>query len=703
MVNTFTKRRVEADSSTGSEVMAWSMSRRFVAVALGAAYFGLAGCGEPPSRQSSGMFGADTGFASRASPTYGSSQGVVGGVSPGGMQRGTDLFLGADGSGGLSGQAIVVPVDGEDVELSLLGASIDSAARVVLSDTLGLNYVIDSGVEGSITIQTTGSIPKDALLDLFEASLQANNAQLRRDGDVIRIVPGVSGNTTFQVAGQGGVTGSSIVVAPLQFVSATEMVKLLDPLTEQGLKVVVEPNRNLLLLSGTQTLMEAGLEALNLFDVDVLQGKSVAIVRLRSADPEDVVIELKRIFEAEEGGMLDGVVDFVPNPRLRSILVISSRSVYVDKAQRWIRELDQTAAGTSVYMDTYLLQNRSAAEVAPILDGLLFGNETGETVGEQEGEGTASATVAGGPDLRVAADDSRNALIVVGDADAHAQVVTLLANLDSAPRQVLIEATIAEVSLTDEMDIGTRWFFETGNWGVGNRALSAGQVVANPGGFSAVLNVGSADLALSALASVTDVRVISAPTLMVLDNKEGILQIGDQVPIALQSSASADTPNAPVLTQIDYRDTGIILRVKPRIGEGGRVLLDISQEVSDVSKTVSSDIESPTISQRKVQTTVALGDGQTLALGGLVQESDNAVQSGVPILSRAPVIGNLFGSRNSQRGRTELLILIRPRVVRNEFEAAEVTDDWRNRLSNSNSILGTGLGPATHTIRDYVN
>ena len=683
--------------------MARSMSWQCVAVALGAASFGLAGCGEPTSRQSSGMFGADTGFASRESPTYGSSQGVVGGVAPGGMQRGTDAFLGGDGGAGLSGQAIVVPADGEKVELSLVGASIDSAARVVLSDTLGLNYVIDSGVAGSITIQTTGPIPKDALLELFQASLQANNAQLRRDGDVIRIVAGVTGNTTFQVAGQGGITGSSILVAPLRFVSATEMVKLLEPLTEQGLRVVVEPNRNLLLLSGTSTLMEAGLEALNLFDVDVLQGRSVAIVRLRSADPENVVIELKRIFEAEEGGMLNGVVDFVPNPSLRSILVISSRSAYVDKAQRWIRELDQTAAGTSVYMDTYLLQNRSAAEVAPILDGLLFGNETGETVGEQEAESTATPAVAGGPDLRVAADDSRNALIVVGDADAHAQVVTLLSNLDGAPRQVLIEATIAEVTLTDEMDIGTRWFFETGNWGIGNRALNAGQVVANPGGFSAVLNVGSADLALSALASVTDVRVISAPTLMVLDNKEGILQIGDQVPIALQSSASADTPNAPVLTQIDYRDTGIILRVKPRIGEGGRVLLDISQEVSDVSKTVTSDIESPTISQRKVQTTVALGDGQTLALGGLVQEADNAVQSGVPILGRAPVIGNLFGSRNSLRGRTELLILIRPRVVRNEFEAAEVTNNWRNRLANSNSILGTGLGSATHTIRDFVN
>lgn len=677
----------------------------------------LGACANTSDTTSAGMFGSDrsgkTGSVSRAGPRHG----VPSGVAPGAMQRGTDEFLEGEFSGAPQAtSAIVVPQDEQNVQLSLINASIDAAAKAVLSDTLGLNYVIDRGVEGQMTIQTTGAIPKEALFDLFEASLQANNAQLRRDGTVIRIVPGNSGNSTFRVAGRSGVTGSSIMVAPLRFVSAGEMAKLLEPLSEQGLKVVPEPRRNLLLLSGTSALMESALDALNLFDVDVLRGKSVALVRLKAADPDAVVTELKTIFEAEEGGMLNGVVDFVPNPRLGSVLVISSRAAYVDKAQRWIRELDQSAAGSSVYMETYPLQNRSASEVAPILDNLLNGSSSGAGVTASGGNSesltdfvamtdsqaqVASSSGASGSQMRVAADDSRNALVVMGDAKIHEQVNALLRSLDSAARQVLLEATIAEVTLNDEIEVGTRWFFESGNWDFRFTDLSNGSVVGSSPGFTAVFGTGDANVALSALASVTEVKVISAPTLMVLDNKEGILQIGDQVPIARQSTASSDTPNAPVLTQIEYRDTGIILRVKPRIGDGGRVLLDISQEVSDVAETRTSGIDSPTIRQRKIQTSVALGDGQTLALGGLVQEADNDSRSEVPGLGRVPVVGNLFRSRGSRKGRTELLILIRPRVVRNEQEAAEATEYWRGKLSKSNGLLYGGLGPAQHTLRDY--
>lgn len=662
----------------------------------------LAGCVDGGPTRSSGMFGADSGTRSNTATRSGTEHGLITGVAPGAMQRGSDLFLDRAAGGLENRQAIVVPEDGQNVQLSLINASIDAVAKAVLSDTLGMNYVIDQGIQGSITIQTTGAIPKGALLELFEASLQANNAQLRKEGSVVRIVPGASGNSTFRVAGQGAVTGSSIMVAPLRFVSATEMVKLLEPLSEQGLKVVAEQQRNLLLLSGSPALMESALDALNLFDVDVLEGKSVALVRLRSADPEAVVPELQRIFEAEEGGMLNGVVDFIPNPRLSSILVISSRAAYVTKAQRWIRELDQTAAGSSTYLATYELQNRSASEVAPILNELLkSGGSAAPAGGETEADIQLASFGEQDSTMRVAADDSRNALIVMGDANDHDQVDSLLRSLDSSARQVLLEATIAEVTLNDEVEIGTRWFFESGKWDFRFSDLSSGNVAGNAPGFTAVFGSGDANVALSALASVTDVKVISAPTLMVMDNKEGVLQIGDQVPIARQNTASSETPNAPVLTQVEYRDTGIILRVKPRIGDGGRVMLDISQEVSDVAETRTSGIDSPTIRQRKVQTTVALGDGQTLALGGLVQESDNVANSQVPGLGKVPVVGHLFRSKSSRKGRTELLILIRPRVVLNEHEAADATAFWRGKVSGSNSILNSGLGSARHTIRDY--
>lgn len=350
------------------------------------------------------------------------------------------------------------------------------------------------------------------------------------------------------------------------------MTKLLEPLTAQGLKVVAEQKRNLLLLSGSTELLESALDALNLFDVDVLAGKSIAIVQLRSADPDAIVGELKSIFEAEEGGMLNGVIEFIPNPRLGSILIISSRASYLDKAQRWIRELDKTATGNAVYLATYELQNRSAAEVAPLLNDLLNGGAAKSSAAEPEsGDIPLDDSMMAGSDTvaRVTADDSRNALIVRASQEDQDQIQGLLRSLDSEARQVLLEATIAEVTLNDEINVGTRWFFESGKWDFHFSDLSSGGVAGSNPGFTAVFGVGDADVALSALAGVTNVKVISSPTLMVLDNKEGVLQIGDQVPVAKQSTTSADTENAPVLTQVEYRDTGIILRVKPRIGAGG--------------------------------------------------------------------------------------------------------------------------------------
>lgn len=665
----------------------------------------LSSC-DQPFQPSSGRPGPD-GPGGRETVSRDGTHGIVDPGNPGASQRGTDNFLNSDAlAGGRRTEAIVVPADGENVQLSLVNASIEAAAKAVLGDTLGLNYVVASGLEGAITIQTTGPIPKSVLLDLFEAALAANGAQIRNEDNVVRIVAGTSGNTTFQVVGPGGLNGASILVAPLKFIAGTQMATLLQPLQDEGLKVVVERERNLLLLSGPTPLLEAALDALNLFDVDVLQGKSVALVQLQSAEPEAVVKELTTIFEAEEGGLLEGVIEFIPNPRLGSILIVSSRASYVDRAQRWIRELDQTAAGSSVYMATYELQNRSASEVAPILNSLMAA-DAGATEIEAEfsdaGEGASDAAPASSTGaLRVAADDSRNTLIVRGTREDHEQVAFLLSSLDSSARQVLLEATIAEVTLNEEVEIGTRFFFESGNWGLSFSDLDSGAVAGSNPGFTAVFGAGGANVALSALSGVTDVRVISAPTLMVLDNKEGILQIGDQVPIATQTSTSTDGADAPVVTQIELRDTGIILRVRPRIGNGGRVLLDISQEVSDVQANRTSGIDSPVISLRKVETSVSLGDGQTLALGGLVQENDSVARTETPGLGRIPVLGNLFRNRNSNKGRTELLILIRPRVVDDQQEAAEATAYWRERLSRTDSILETGLGAPQHSISDFV-
>ena len=635
---------------------------------------------------SSGMFGDDTTVTRR--PIFQGRQPEQETVADrNALQRGTDQFVNPDAVISSSTRAEIRVVNDRDVEISLVNASIEAAAKAILGDVLGRRYVVSDQVTGRITIQTTGPIPKSALLELFEAALAANRAKLEVDGDVVSIVPGTSGNRTFRMAADGVGDGSVIVVAPLQFVSASQMVNLLEPLVEEGLTAVPDRNRNLLLMSGNRGQLEAAIDALNLFDVDVLQGKSVALVRLKAADPADVVEELTTIFEAQEGGMLDGVIEFLPNSRLSSVLVITSRSHYLAQAQRWIRELDRTASGNRRFTQIYPLQNRSAAEIAPILDDLL--GDLGEGAGNGGADNGRS---------RVAADDSRNALVVRALAQEHDELARILVDLDSTPSQVLLEATIAEVALKNEVSLGVRWFFKSGNFNFTFSDVSSGGTGASFPGFSTAFSLPGAEAALNALAGVTDVKIISSPTVTVLNNEHAVLQIGDEVPIATQRTTNPSDPDAVVSTTIDYRNTGVILEVSPRIGAGGQVVLDIRQEVSDVTKTNTSGIDSPTIRQREIETSVVLRDGMTLALGGLVQEGNVVTETKVPGLGDVPLLGALFRTVSSEKTRSELLILIRPRVIETGGDAQQITDLLRAKLSASNSIIETGLGSPTHTI-----
>jgi general secretion pathway protein D len=200
-------------------------------------------------------------------------------------------------------------------------------------------------------------------------------------------------------------------------------------------------------------------------------------------------------------------------------------------------------------------------------------------------------------------------------------------------------------------------------------------------GFSYFFSGTDAKVALNALTEITDVRVISSPQLMVLDNQTARLQVGDEVPIATQSAISTGDSDARIVNEIQFRDTGVILEVTPRVNASGLVVLDVLQEVSDVIATTTSDIDSPTIQQRVIRTTVAVQSGDTIALGGLIRDREEDSISGIPLLSSIPVLGNLFKKTDRIVRRVELLVLITPRVVRNRREALDVTDELRRRLS----------------------
>jgi general secretion pathway protein D len=177
---------------------------------------------------------------------------------------------------------------------------------------------------------------------------------------------------------------------------------------------------------------------------------------------------------------------------------------------------------------------------------------------------------------------------------------------------------------------------------------------------------------LNALESVTDVKVISSPKLTVLNNQSATLQVGDEVPVPSASAVSTNDINAPIVNSIQYRNTGIILTVTPRINNGGLVLIDVEQEVSDVTETASSGIDAPTIQQRRITSTIAANDGETIALGGLIRSTENNVKSGVPFLKDIPVIGNAFSDTDIVERRSELIVLLTPRIIQDNASTKEV-------------------------------
>ena len=267
-------------------------------------------------------------------------------------------------------------------------------------------------------------------------------------------------------------------------------------------------------------------------------------------------------------------------------------------------------------------------------------------------------------------------------------IEAMLRKIDLLPLQVRIDATIAEVTLNDSLNYGTQFFFQAGI----NGALSFGTTAAGfasgfPGFVLSGPNNGNA--ALNALQSVTSVKVLSSPQLLVLDNEAARLQVGNLVPFLTSSSQSTIASNAPIVNSIDYRETGVIMEVTPRVNSGGLVTLDISQEVSDVDASVSTaGINSPTFLQRNVSSRVVVQDGQTIGLAGLIRDNAARGNQGIPFLKDIPLLGLLAGSQDNARTRTELLVLITPHVVQDQREARALTEDLRQQNFNAAVVPG---------------
>ncbi len=603
------------------------------------------------------------------------------------------LRYGATPGGGLLGGAAGALDAGPPVTLNIQDASIEEIAEKVLGDLLGASYVIETELADVATLRTNGPSTTREIVGLFEDLLAARGAVLLRSGNVFRIVPAdpesraqrsAPLDSDMIPAGLGYATR----VLTLGNIKPSRMAEILAPVVADGAVRSTDDERRLIAISGTQRELDETERMIQLFDVDWLAGMSIALLPLRRAAPADVARELLFTISDEnaEGARETRVL---PIERARAVLVVSPSANLVSTIRDLVPYLDVTGVDSrSVFL--YDVQNRSAAELAELVGRVFSANprpggapQTGVADGEAILVAAASSPAAGGDTVSpvsVVADDEGNALIVRSPPDAYPQILALIESLDTLPSQVLMEVMIAEITLADELRYGVEWFLRFGDF---SGQFSADLVdLFNPAqaGLSLLLSGSNAGIVVNALSGITDVNVVSSPSLMVLDNRPATLQIGDQVPVVIQSAVSVNDPDAPIVNTVQYRDTGVTLDITPRISDAGLVVLEIEQNVSDVVETTTSGIDSPTIQQRRIATTVAVNDGESLALGGLIRDETGKVLSGVPVLKDIPFAGELFKNTEDVRQRTELIIVITPRVVRNPAEARQVTEELRSRL-----------------------
>ena len=629
-----------------------------------------------------------------------------------------------EGSGQFVNPAATRPatVRSGDVTLDFTDADVRDVIRAVMGEMLQQSYTVDPKVTGRITLKTVRPIAKDAVLPALEAALKGIGAAIQQTQDVYNILPLTDlphgGQIAFG-ANESQAIGYGVEIVPLEYVSAEDMQRIITPLVPEGAIAQIDANRNLIFLSGTEPQRAAIRDTIARFDVNYLKGMSFALIQPTHANAETLAGELDKIFD-EANSPIAGLVRLVPIPRINSLLVITSRKKYLTEVQRWIGRLDVAPVTPDRKIYFYRLQNARARDVAEIL-GRVFGtaavtgpsdpdfsvpapatrsftNQSRNTGGfgslsqgsrtapsPQSNPAPAAPTIAADTkpqngEPQIVTDEANNALIVRADAADYAAIEDVIAKMDVPPNQVLVEATIVEVTLNDTLKYGVEWYFQNGNKSF---VMSPdGEVATHFPGLGATYTVSNINIAISTLGALTDVTVLSSPKILTLDNKPATIEVGDQIPIVTQTAVSTNGGGAPVVSSIEQRDTGVILSVTPRIGNSGIVYLDVSQEVSASTPTTTSNIDSPTIQQRRIQSTVAVNDGSTIALGGLIQRSETLSNSGIPYLKDIPALGQLFGTRSSVRGRTELLVFLTPHVIRNLPSALNVTDRLKQEMQD---------------------
>jgi len=634
------------------------------------------------------------------------------------LYPGTDRFI----SGATSKHSRTRSGGEGSYSLNFDEADLGEVAKVILGDILGKNYVLSPKVAGKVTLQTTEALTKDELLPTLEMVLRMNNAALVKDGRIYHIEPVADALYTSGLSAQGS-PGYQTRVFPIRNVAVEDVVEALKPLVHEKTILHADGSRNILVASGTADEMARVMDLIGTFDIDVLRGRSFGLFPLSNVEPETIIDELEEVFNNKGKSEESEFFRFIPVERMNAVMAITHQAGYLKDIESWIFRLDRANTASGGGVNVYRAQHVDAEELASTLNEIFTGAASTkkekqakvspgqnaaevsnkqpaqkQSVQKKSSAGSKSAQtgdihVSNVDNVRIIADIANNSVVVVATPQDYAVILPIIKQLDVLPLQVLIDATVVSVKLTDNLLYGIEWFFRQGNTAVGSglSGVTLGDLSSKAaaafatGGLSLVQNSGSVQALLSAEADKGNVNVISSPSLMVLNNQQAKINVGDQVPIQTSTTSlpiSGGT-NASIAqsASIQYLDTGVTLEVTPRVNANGMVILEIKQTVSTPVTTTTGVSTSPTIQKKEIESFVAVQDGETIVLGGLIDDNNTANKAGIPWLHELPWIGPLFGNTTYKRTKNELVVLITPRVVKSKLDSRVISDEFKRKLS----------------------
>jgi general secretion pathway protein D len=631
---------------------------------------------------------------------------------------------------GAPGQPVKPPESkGSRFVLNFDNADIYEVIRV-MAEMMNVNYIVDPRVKGVVNIRTTGQISTKDIFPVFQAILNLSGATAVKRGIIYEIVPfgeakklSIPLSTGPETRRKGKEESYTIQIIALKYIPTAEASKMIKPFLSDGADIVEDPLHNILIVGDMASNIQKTMDIVELFDVDVFADMRVRFYPILNADANDLAKEMERIFSSLEVSLKSGRgvgITFTPISRINSLMVVSSIPGIFEKVERWLKELDRVPEeGSQVSVFVYYVQNGKAKDLAEVLKQVYAPVKGAKTEARERGGTTAAAPTAPGSrsvkpspvgagtpaasapgvgegvgvpegEIGIVVDETTNSLIIRAYQRDYKAILETIRKLDIYPKQVLIEVLLAEVTLTDSTKFGLEFSFFTDSFTSGGRTYNytiAMGGAAPPVNFSsglryAITSVDHLAAAVQASANEDRLKVISSPHVLASNNKEARIQIGSSQPILTNTYTTTATA-APGVVEgtIEYKDIGIILTVTPRISDGKLVTMEVSIEQSNVGQTTLGNLSSvPFFTKKTAKTTLSITERQTIVIGGLIEDTKETGKSGVPFLSKIPILGALFGIQSYSVAKTETLMFLTPHVISGMEESNRVTQEFKEKV-----------------------